>query len=388
MPSPTRRRQTKTLSDGSTRTYESWCGSWTTPQGERRQVALGNCEVVPEALARKRLSELMQADHKPTARAISLSEWCDEYIARLEGHRDRSTIGDYRQVQRLMVDCWGDIKLRAVNAQHVQRLLSTIRGTKVSEATVMRHYVVGKAIFEAATKEPDRRRPYITLNPFADVEKPDGAGAAEFVYVSPADAAKVLACQKNNNWRALFALTRLCALRMEEALALSPADIDWDKHTLIVRLRENRKGKGKGTKQGVRIVPMSPAAYTIVLARFGELEPGCPSLIDRKPLEAGQTHPQDKMRAWLERAGVLNVVKPFHDLRKSQAHDWSMLHGCEHSAKWCGHSIEVAIKHYRRLSSESVGLVTGTADPKAELAKAYVALDAGAGNTVGISPKA
>ena len=372
---PTTATTTKKLGNGQTVTYTYWRGAFTDTNGDRRFVNLGNVDVTTKKQARDKLAEMIRSSRRPTAASITVEQWCRTYIDRLD--LARATINQYEVALRCMIDCWGRSKrLRSVTAGDIAELIATM-GKEVADYTVRNRCVSAKAMFDRATREPSRERPYLAFNPFDDADIPNPKQASTFVYVSPDQTAKILDACPTANWRSLVALTRLCALRLEEALNVDVSHLHWNLHAVAVKVREDRDGKGEGTKQRYRMVPMSPLAYRLVLARFEELGADDRMLIDREPLTKGtRMSPQDHMRRIFDAAGVVGVVKPFHDLRKSQAQDWSVLHGCEHSARWCGHSIEVALRHYRDNEQESLGLVTGLDDPKAKLAAAYARLEA------------
>lgn len=366
---------TKTLSNGKTVEYTYWRATYTDADGVRRFANLGNADVTTKKQARDKLADLIRNNRRPTAASITVEQWCRVYIERLD--LSTATVNQYEIALRNMLDSWGRTKrLRAVTAGDIAVLISDIRKTDVGDYTIRNRCVSAKAMFDQATREPSRDRPYLPFNPFDDVDIPSPKGASSFVYVSPTQTAKIIEACPDANWQALVALTRLCALRLEEALNVEVSHIHWNLHALAVKVRDDREGKGEGTKQRFRMVPLSPLAYRLVLARFEELGADDRTLIDRGPLTNGtRMKPQDHLRAILKDAGVVGIVKPFHDLRKSQAQDWSVLHGCEHSARWCGHSIEVAIRHYRDNEQASLGLVTGLDDPKAKLRAEYEKLE-------------
>lgn len=373
--------QRKKMSDGTTRTYQTWRGTWTDANGVRHQTSLGNCEVVGEQEAKRLLVTKMQEGARRNPASITVREWCDDVLAIVGSKLDQTSLNSYRLVADRLCDSWGEgRRLSSVQTEDANRFIATVRSLGVGAHTIRRHFTLAKSIMARATKAPSRANPYVKHNPFDDAEVPDQGEASDFAYVSPEACVRFIQQCTNTHWRALFALTRLCALRAEEALSCEPGHFVWDDPRvgsyLKVVLRDDRKGKGAGTKQKQREVGLSPAAETILLNHFNSLAPGAPRMIDRSALGLKMSqHVAEGMRVWLDRAGILGVVKPFHDLRKSQADDWSALYGERRSAVWCGHSIEVAIKHYRRHNPEDLALVTKRANPTLALADAYAELD-------------
>jgi len=383
VPEVTIATETKKTSDGTTATYTYYRSTWTDAEGKRHFVRLGNADVVTKAEAERRLIAAIAEPKQATSAAITVKQWCEGLLADM--NVETSTASQYRIAIRQALECWGEHKrLRQVTTQDVEKLVRWIRehpargDEEVSDWTIRNRCTSLGALFERAKVHPSKDKPYIKHNPFDDAEVPSPSEAPEFVHVSLEQTRRLIETAPDANIRALIALTRLMALRFEEAMHVEPIHINWQLHAVVVALRENRQGKGKSTKQNKRMVPMSKAAYRLILDRFEELPEGYTGkLIDPTPLNRGaQGKPTRYMRRLLESAGILNLAKPFHDLRKSQAQDWSVLHGCENSARWCGHSIDVALKHYRANATEALGLVTGLDDPKAKLATAYSEFDA------------
>lgn len=368
--------QRRTLANGSTVTYRMWRASWTTETGERKTVSLGNADVVSKREATAALVAKMKRHERPTAANITVEEWVKDCAAVMSTDKADATIADYDRTAAMLTATFGDRPIRKLTTKDAEAWMNAIAG---SAYTKRRYVTVASSFFERATWLPTSEKPYLVTNPFARVPKPDPGETGDIRYVTVAERRKLIESLPDTNWRALVALTGLCALRIEEALAVTPADVNHDRAEIVVRLRSERKGKGGGTKQDTRLVPMSPAAYAIVLERLGTMPEGATTIIDatatRTRYQNKPQHTQDHMRRYLEHAGIVGVRKPFHDLRKAQADDWSLLHGCELSAKWCGHTVEVALKSYRRRNTEASALVTKKGNPREELERAYSELD-------------
>jgi integrase len=383
MPEPTKAKTRKRAADGSTLEYEYWRGTWTDADGKRHSTNLGNVEVVNLNDARRRLVEAIKQSKAPAAESVTVADWTRQHIDNMNA--DPATISQYECARRQAIEKWGEHKrIRSVTTADVEELGRHIRDNpvregkkKVSDYTVRNRLVSLGAMFARATVLPSKDRPYLRSNPFDDADIPNPKGGSESAYISIEQTKALLDACPDANIRALVALMRLMGMRLEEALSVEVEHINWTKQAIAVETRDERRGKGDSTKQAWRLVPMSPAANHLVLARFSELEPGARLLIDATPLTKGaQMKPSIYVRRLLTRAGILNVNKPNHDLRKSCADDWAMLHGCELSAKWCGHSVDVAIKHYRKKGDDALALVTGLGDPRATLTTAYKNLDA------------
>lgn len=381
MPDVTTTTTRKILADGREVVYTFWRGSWTDGEGKRHTVNLGNIDHVAKAVAKKALIEAIGSRREPTAESLTVAEWTQRHIDQM--NVAEITERQYKIARRQAIECWGEHKrLRDVTTEDVERLRDYIRDNPIikgketiSDYTIRNRLESLGAMFARATVLPKKAKPYIRENPFDEADIPDPKGASVNRYVTVDERRQLIEAAPDKNFKALLALTGLMAMRLENALAVEVEHINWTKQAILVK-KKGRDGKGDSTKQADRMVPMSAAALRIILDRYEELPEGSTLLIDRAPFFKGtRQKPADHLRRLMERAGVLNVVKPFHDLRKSQADDWAMLHGCNLSAKWCGHGVAVAEKHYRKAGDDDLALVTGLGDPKAKLKAEYEALD-------------
>lgn len=383
---PLRIKSRKKNSLGQWVEYEYWGKTWTGADGVRRSWRGGNCDVRKKADAKKALMDAVTANRMPTAESLTVAEWTRIRIAKLT--LLQPTIYQYKEAARQAVECWGERKLLAeINAQDIEDLRDYIRThptreketrtEPLSDWTVRNRLMSLSAMFAKALSLPSHDKPYLRRNPFdfdGAIPKPEGAGYSAYVTIEK--TMELIVGTPSKNDRALVVLQRLMGMRLEEALSVEPvaAHIRWDDRTITVKLRDNRRGRGRSTKQNERVVEMSPIAYRVILDRFEELGPNDKNLIDRTPLTKGKMKPASYMRALLGKFGI-TVEDPNQDLRASCADDWSVLHGCELSAEWAGHSVETALKHYRRKGHARRGSLSGLGDPKAKLEQAYKVLE-------------
>lgn len=372
--------QRRTNAAGVTVTYRMWRASWMSEDGQRKTVSLGNADVVSRAAARAKLVAKMRADEQPKAATITVAEWVDKCVAAMRVNKAETTVADYERTAKMLKDRFGPRALRSITTEQADAWMGSIEG---GAYTQRRYAIVAAAFFERATRMPTREKPYLTTSPWIDVKIPKPGETADVRFISIAERQRLIESLPDSNWRALVTLTGLMALRVEEAFAVTPADVNHngpDGPFIVVRLRKERKGQGGGTKQGTRLVYFSPAAYAIIRERLETMPEGARTIVDgpstRTRFEGKPQHPQDHLRRFMEHAGILGVRKPFQDLRLAQADDWSVLHGCERSAEWCGHTFEVALKHYRQRTDKYGALVTKKGgNPKEELERAYSLLD-------------
>lgn len=119
----------------------------------------------------------------------------------------------------------------------------------------------------------------------------------------PAITAMIEASGTNDQRRALVALCGLCGLRLHEALAVRPKDIDYERRTLSVR--------GKGDKS--RTVPISEQAWESIMPAVGAAVIYETTLVNLKDRWARQV-----LTSLARRAGVARAVSS-HDLRATLA---------------------------------------------------------------------
>lgn len=91
---------TKRAANGSPLVYEYWRGSWTDAEKRRHSVNLGNVEVTTRAQARARLLAAIKADRKPTAEQVTVADWTQQHIDRMDAAPE--TVSQYT-IARLVV---------------------------------------------------------------------------------------------------------------------------------------------------------------------------------------------------------------------------------------------------------------------------------------------
>ncbi|HYD01848.1 MAG TPA: hypothetical protein VEB22_11530, partial [Phycisphaerales bacterium] len=264
MPQPIVVTQKRTMVNGATETYRMWRASWIDDEGVRRVVSLGNAEKVSERDAKAKLAAKMQAKAKPSAESVTVEWWAGECLAAWRIDKAQKTVSDYVRSHAMLVDKWGPRPLRSITDADAKKWMNAIEG---SPYTKRRYVLIAAAWFNEATRMPRKQKPYLLSSPFADLAIPSPGETGDVRYITVAERRALLEALPDSNWRALVALAGLCGMRNEEAFHVRPEHLNHDSRAIVVRLREERRGKGGGTKQGTRLVPMSPAAYALIRER-------------------------------------------------------------------------------------------------------------------------
>lgn len=260
---------------------------------------------------------------------------------------------------------------RAALASGELSLDNTTRCDPPGETTVCKHVRSAKAIFNAAVA-----RKLISENPFANLRGNAPEPESNWHEVTAHDMAKILDACPNDGYRALFALSRWCGLRRDEARQLQWGDVLWDKNRVVV----NARVKNPTTKWHKRVCPIELHDHPTGLAKllrswFDNAPPGSP----------GPCHGVDRHNLYLKVGRILDAAgvvyeKPFHTGRKCWETDLAMRYPIHVVIAWLGNTLAVAERHYLRVPEEMYG------EPKETLPTLIVVNDGTGHKVVPIDP--
>jgi len=131
---------------------------------------------------------------------------------------------------------------------------------KLVEASACIHVRNAKTTFNQAVQED-----LILFNPFDRLKGTAREPDKTWKYVSLDELDELLNACPNWGWKLQIALCRLAGLRRGEALSLTWADIDWDRHRLTVIAEKT------GAR---RVVPIEPKLSQLLLDAFAQAEEG------------------------------------------------------------------------------------------------------------------
>lgn len=236
--------------------------------------------------------------------------------------------------------------LRAVTAGDATEWRTWLIGNeKLADGTVRRRTGLARQFFEHA-----RRKGLIVVNPFDGLPASVRGNPDRFVFVDRATAQRVLDACPNLQWKLLFALSRFGGLRCpSEHLALTWADIDWERGRFRVHAPKTEHHPGHGT----RWVPIFPELGPLLREAFAEAEDGAVYVLTNPVWRArGATVNLRKgLTEIIRKAGLEPWCKLFVNLRATRAVELRQAGFADHVVNtWLGHTAEVAAEFYLRVT--------------------------------------
>jgi integrase len=211
---------------------------------------------------------------------------------------------------------------------------------RYAEATASRTVKFARQFFHAAL-----RKRLVPENPFADVKTPGMTNDARKAFVSRQATARVLDACPNAEWRLLVALSRYGGLRCpSEHLALTWADVDWERGRFRVTSPKTRRHPGKGE----RWVPLFPELRPYLEEAFEQAAEGAVHVIAGYREDRSGLH--HKLLRIIRRAGVDPWPKLFQNLRASRETELAAEYPLHVVCAWIGNSAPIAAKHYLQIT--------------------------------------
>ncbi|MFD0851236.1 tyrosine recombinase XerC [Actinomadura adrarensis] len=183
--------------------------------------------------------------------------------------RSENTLRIYRSIaSNQIIPRIGRIKLKQLNAEHVERLLGKLAETHSTETVKRTHNLLARAIRRA------ERHDFVGRNVAALVDPPEGQTGRPSKSLTLAQAARLIEfCQQPPiRLGAYVILCLMSGIRTEEARTLRWADVDLDKATVYV-LRAARHGgdtKTRKSRRGLSIAKLAVSALTAHKVRQAE----------------------------------------------------------------------------------------------------------------------
>jgi hypothetical protein len=148
-------------------------------------------------------------------------------------------------------------------------------------------------------------------------------------------------------WKLLFALSRYGGLRCpSEHLALTWADIDWERDRIRVRSPKTEHHEGKDH----RIIPLFPELRPYLLDALEQAEAGVPHVIAR--YRDCNANLRTQLNRIIERAGLTPWPKLFHNLRATRQTELAENFPLHVVCAWIGNSAAVAKEHYLQITDD------------------------------------
>ena len=339
------------------------------PDGRRHTVRLGKVPLKAAETARGHIEELLAARMTASAPPPRTSQWLAELpdvlhnrLARaglidrrentagvtlgemisacLEANGGKpSTLTRMRQAERALVAHFGaEADPRSIDAAAAEDWQAELR-SRYARATVSRTIIYARQFFTWA-----RRRRFVDANPFEGLRPGPQTNPDRQVFIDRATIARVIDAAPDAEWRVVIALGRFGGLRLpSEALALTWADVDWERDRLWVRsAKTEHHAGGEG-----RWVPLFPEVQEPLRELYEQAKPGDERVLARYRDGANlNTH----LRRIILRAGVTPWPRTLHNLRASRQTELAAEFPLATVCAWIGNTKAVAAGHYLQVT--------------------------------------
>lgn len=292
---------------------------WRDADGVPCKEAIG---VVSQREAEDALRDRIAQSRRGRRRAAPLSfrQYAETWFRQGETKRawTPATVAQYRTVHRRLVDHLGHHPLGAIRPRHVADLVEELTAAGYAPASVTRDLSVLSAIFETAVREE-----LVESNPARRAERPK-AQRRRWRLLTPEEVRRVerafLEAQEGADEperaflgvaRVLFLVLYTLGLRRHEALGLRWRDVSFlDARLQVVKSKSAAGERHVAIPRGLLDDLWQLRAAT----RFqGDDEYALANPRTGRPVNA-ETY-AEAFRAALERAGITDHVRPFHDAR-------------------------------------------------------------------------
>jgi len=240
-----------------------------------------------------------------------------------------------------------------------ESLSETMKEAGLSPSTIDKRIKTARQIFSKMI-----RAKIISENPFQEVKVTPTINEERNVYVERERVERIIDTIPDPEWKLIIGLSRYCGLRIPSELRQLTWDcILWDKKRIIVKSPKTEHHEGKG----YRVIPMFEGILPLLEAVYDQAEEkGSPFVIARlrrlfdRPNENTNTNMGTLFIDRILKAGETPWPKPFHAMRASCETDLLNDNRVKPHvvARWVGHNIQIALKHYARIKDEDFEKMT------------------------------
>ena len=273
---------------------------------------------------------------------LTFDQFATDYLKQHLKETGESSETNLRRTHTLLNLFFGpDIPIASVTpeiAKDFPRWLSEKHRNEIqvfAEATIAGHVKRAKQFFNAAVKSG-----HIERTPFVDVKNGSQVNEDRNVYVPHDIVDKVIDASHCAEMRLILALSRYGGLRVPvEARRMKWTDIDFEKNEMKIRGKKGPDGKVRR-----RVSPIFPQLKSRLVESFSVEDV---YLVNRYR----DTNPRTQVERLIKRADVDRWQRLFHNLRGSWETDlYDGGFGIQAVAKWLGHSPEMALRHYLKVT--------------------------------------
>jgi len=261
----------------------------------------------------------------------SLGLWLDDCRTAKASLKPESLRKLEQTMTKLLEFFDSDTAMHRITAEQASRWRDGLAASGLSIAAVKTHAGNAKTIFREAVA-----RGIIEESPFAHL-KGGVTPTRNDRYVTPEEAAKVIAACPDEEWQLLVGLARYAGLRVpSETHLLTRPDVNLESSQLRVRSPKTERYEGHEE----RFVPICPRLRALLERRLQSM-PGDQLITIRS---AGGR--RRKMKAIMEAAGIAPWDDTWQTLRRSCEIEWAQRYPQYAVSRWIGHSITVSGRHY------------------------------------------
>lgn len=370
----------------------NWFVRFLTPDGERRTIALGTRSERQALTVKLKIENLLSAREtgtpvdpetalwlakmKPTLReklvacglldaaptdepappaGLTLGTHLDAYVQRRHDAKPSTRTNWAHTVRNLKAFFGADKPVSEItigDARDFERYLkTTAREMRYGDAEMadgLKPATLAKRIQNSKQFLQDAvDRGLIPSNPFSGLKCSQKANRQRDFFVTREMAQAVLDACPDDEWRALFVLSRFCGLRCpSEHLLLRWSDVDWARGRLLVHAPKTEHHEGKGT----RWVPIFPEVRPILERLFDAAPDGADYVITR--YRRAEQNLRTTLTKIVHRAGLTMWPKAFQNLRASCETELMERFPAHVVVAWIGHTERIAQQHYLQVTDE------------------------------------
>ena len=299
----------------------------------------------------------------------TLQQFLEDYIAERKDV-EPSTKLVWGHTKRNLLKFFGDKRdISDITPGEADQFKQWLIGQEYASTTIHKRLQFARTFFRAML-----RRKLIPENPFSEVQSPAIGVADRQRFISQAETTALWEACPDHHWRMILALSRYGGLRTpSETLSLRWQDINWEKNRIVVQSPKTKR-HGKPT----RTIPLFPELREHLETSFELAPEGAVYVVDerfRKALRPdgwGNCNLRTTFEKIIERAGLTQWPRLFHNLRASRETELVERFPVQVVVDWLGNTPTIALKHYLMTTDEHFAeAVNGDQKKAKQKAKQY-----------------
>lgn len=313
------------------RHVESLLASRLSGQPVERQTAVWLADIGEGLRDKLAAVGLAEAEKKNT-----VAEFLSTWLAGKEASGfSPNSLRAWGQTARELADLLGETRLVKVEHADAERYRVAMQERRLRPTTIHKRLGHARQMFADAILQGEA-----TTNPFDRVRQRQGDPCERRAYVSVTVAQQVIEQCPNVHWRLLVALARFAGLRTpSEPFALTWDLVNWERGRITI---PSPKTASRG--KGHRVIPIFPLLRPHLEAAWDAAEEGATHIFP--PTMRRSTNLRTQLVRIVNRAGVEEWPRIWHNLRASCESDLASAFPLATVTKWLGNTPSVALRHY------------------------------------------